>query len=204
MDTDRNLLFGVLAMQADVLDADHFIKACTLWTTRKEVSLPDLLIELGWITPADRADVDRLLERKLQKHRSFGDQPEPDGSTAMVTVDAYVRPHERYSLARLHASGGIGRIWLARDNEFGRDVALKELRPERASQPTQKARFLQEARITGQLEHPGIVPVYELAQRSDDQQPFYTMRFVKGRTLTDAARAYHRNRIGGDAAPLEL
>ena len=68
MDTDRNLLFGVLALQADVLDADQFIKACTLWTTRKEVSLPNLLIELGWITPADRADVDRLLERKLRKH----------------------------------------------------------------------------------------------------------------------------------------
>lgn len=232
MDTDRNLLFGVLALQADVLDADHFIKACTLWTARKEVPLPDLLIELGWITPTDRADVNRLLQRKLQKYhgnpkaglaaiaadvkhslvalrdddilRSLGDLPEPDGSTTMVTVEGWVKPHERYSRTRLHASGGIGRIWLARDREFGRDVALKELLPERAAQSTHKARFLQEARITGQLEHPGIVPVYELAQRADDQQPFYTMRFVKGRTLTDAARACYRNRIGGDESTLEF
>ena len=63
MDTDRNLLFGVLALQADVLDADQFIKACTLWTTRKEASLADLLIELGWITLADKVAVNRLLER---------------------------------------------------------------------------------------------------------------------------------------------
>lgn len=39
MDADRNLLFGVLALQADVIDADQFIKICTLWTTRKQVAL---------------------------------------------------------------------------------------------------------------------------------------------------------------------
>ena len=40
MDADRNLLFGVLALQADLLDSDRFVQACTLWTTRKEVPLP--------------------------------------------------------------------------------------------------------------------------------------------------------------------
>jgi PAS domain S-box-containing protein len=223
MNTDRNLLFGVLALQADLLDADQFIKICTLWTTRKDTALGDLLIELGWITPTDRADVERLLERKLKRHggdpraglaavgddvkrslaalqdgdvqRSLCDLPAPDAATTMVTVDEMPRPHERYSLTRLHASGGIGRIWLARDTAFGRNVALKELRPERAALATHRTRFLQEARITGQLEHPGIVPVYELALRSEDQQPFYTMRFVRGRTLSEAARAWHQTRV---------
>ena len=223
MNTDRNLLFGVLALQADVLDADQFIKICTLWTTRKHTALSDLLIELGWITATDRADVERLLERKLKRHggdpraglaavgddvkrslaalqdgdvqRSLCDLPAPDAATTMVTVDEMPRPHERYSLTRLHASGGIGRIWLARDTAFGRNVALKELRPERAALAAHRTRFLQEARITGQLEHPGIVPVYELALRSDDQQPFYTMRFVRGRTLSEAARAWHQTRV---------
>jgi len=232
MNADRNLLFGVLALQADFLDADQFIKACTLWTTRKHIPLADLLIEFGWITLSDKADIERLVERKLKKHggdpraglatvadhvkrslaalhdddilRSLADLPGPDDATTMAAVEGWVRPHERYSLTRLHASGGIGRIWLARDSEFGRDVALKELLPQRAAQPAHKARFLQEARITGQLEHPGIVPVYELSQRVDDQQPFYTMRFVRGRTLTDAARAYHRSRIEGAVAPLEF
>jgi len=232
VDTDRNLLFGVLALQADLLDADHFIKACTLWTTRKETSLPSLLIELGWITPTDKADVERLLERKLKKHggdpkagladvanhikrslaalqdediqRSLVGLPEPDNLTTIETVDLVPSSQERYSLIRLHASGGIGRIWVAHDGELGRDVALKELRPERAGQATHTARFLQEARITGQLEHPGIVPVYELAFRPDDRQPFYTMRFVKGRTLSEAARAYYRNRVRGQAVALDL
>src|SRR5262249_32656076 len=132
---------------------------------------------------------------------SLADLPPTDPLAA--TVDFVPGPPERYLLTRLHATGGIGRIWLARDRELGRDAALKELRPERAGNATVAARFLQEARITGQLEHPGIVPVYELARRPD-AQPFYTMRFVNGRTLTEAARAYHDKRRAGQAESLEL
>jgi serine/threonine-protein kinase len=95
-------------------------------------------------------------------------------------------------------------VWLARDASVGRDVALKELRPERVGNPTVWARFLKEAQVTGQLEHPGIVPVYEVGCRTEDKQPFYTMRFVRGRTLAEATAAYHRRRATGEAGPLEL
>jgi len=227
MDTDRNLLFAVLALQADVLDADRFVKVCTLWTSRKEVPVADLLIELGWITAVDRADVERLVHRKVKKHggdpkaglaavandlkrslaavedediqRSLAELPAPDASTTIAFDAVLSNRGDRYTLTRLHASGGIGRVWLARDSGLGRDVALKELRPERADHATHRARFLQEAHITGQLEHPGIVPVYELVLQPKNQQPFYTMRFVKGRTLTEAARQYHQSRTTGSA-----
>lgn len=68
MSPDRNLLFGVLALQADLIDAQQFIDICSLWTTRKNVPLAELLIERGWITSDDREHVDYLLERKLHKH----------------------------------------------------------------------------------------------------------------------------------------
>jgi tRNA A-37 threonylcarbamoyl transferase component Bud32 len=232
MDTDRNLLFGVLALQTDLLDAAQFVEACTLWTTRKNLALADLLVEKGWITAVDRADIERLLERKIQKHggdarASLAAVAAPDVKRSLAALDdaeihrslADLRPapghppgtldhvpevKERYSLSRLHASGGIGRIWLARDHNLGRDVALKELRPERTQNPALWSRFLREAEITGQLEHPGIVPVYELARRPGDGQPFYTMRFVKGRTLTEAATAYQQRRAAGQDEPLEL
>src|SRR5262245_30659574 len=68
MDTDRNLLFGIVALQAGLIDAGQFVEGCTLWATRKNVSLAELLLERGWILPADKAHVDYLLERKLQKH----------------------------------------------------------------------------------------------------------------------------------------
>jgi serine/threonine protein kinase len=111
---------------------------------------------------------------------------------------------DRYTLSRLHATGGIGRVWLAHDAGLGRDIALKELRPERADNPAVWARFVKEAQVTGQLEHPGIVPIYELGRRPEDQQPFYTMRFVRGRTLAEATAAYHKRRASGEAGPLEL
>jgi serine/threonine-protein kinase len=233
MDTDRNLLFGVLALQADLIDSQQFVEACLLWTSRKDVPLADLLVERGWIVPDDRAHVDYLLGRKLQKHggdpraglaaipddvkrslAALGDDdiqhslaglPGPgEGTHQAATVDHVPGPHERYARLHLHATGGIGRVWLARDGALGRDVALKELRPERAGQVAVGARFLQEARITGQLEHPGVVPVYELVRGRDDRQPFYTMRFVKGRTLSEAARAYHQKRSAGQVESLDL
>ena len=68
MDTDRNLLFGVLALQADLITNDQFAKACALWGAEKDRPLGEILVETEWLTPADRDDVERLLRRKLQKH----------------------------------------------------------------------------------------------------------------------------------------
>jgi WD40 repeat protein/tRNA A-37 threonylcarbamoyl transferase component Bud32 len=111
----------------------------------------------------------------------------------------------RYVLRGPHAEGGIGRVWLAYDSELDRDVALKVLLPERLGDRALTARFLHEARITGRLQHPGVVPVYELASGAaesddDDQPPFYTMRLVQGRTLTEAIRAYHSRPPGRRSA----
>ena len=86
-----------------------------------------------------------------------------------------------------------GRIWLARDTQLNRPVALKTLRPELFRHGRVRKRFLQEAQITGQLEHPGIVPVYELVPRAGDDDVFYAMRFVRGRTLVAAPHAGHRH-----------
>ncbi len=110
----------------------------------------------------------------------------------------------RYTRTRLHATGGLGRVWLAHDRELGREVALKELRPDRAGHPSVRTRFVNEARITGQLEHPGIVPVYELVWDAGAEHPCYAMRFVRGRTLTEAIRTYHARRTQGSGGPLEL
>src|SRR5262249_21628804 len=85
-----------------------------------------------------------------------------------------------------------------------REVAVKELLADKAGHAKIVARFLREARLTGQLEHPGIVPVYELAARADTGQPFYTMRLIRGRTLSEAIDAYHARRAEGRAEPLDF
>ena len=68
MSADRNLLFGVLALQADFIDAQQFAAACSEWAGRKDTPLADLLVERGWLTDEDRAHVEYLLQRRLKKH----------------------------------------------------------------------------------------------------------------------------------------
>lgn len=94
---------------------------------------------------------------------------------------------DRYALSRFHARGGMGEIWLAEDLEIGRSVALKKMR---SGRDEDRERFLIEAQTTGQLEHPGIVPVHELGVDEHDQ-PFYVMKSVDGRTLKEAIAEYH-------------
>lgn len=101
----------------------------------------------------------------------------------------YVAPGSEPS-ARELGRGGIGRVLVMHDAHLGRDVALKELLPGQrpgsagGSQTIATTRFLREARITGRLEHPNIVPVYELGRRRDGSL-YYTMKVVNGRTLAD-------------------
>jgi PAS domain S-box-containing protein len=111
---------------------------------------------------------------------------------------------DRYSLVSHHARGGMGRVSIHHDRELCRRVALKEMHPELASSDEALRRFLDEARITGRLEHPNVVPVYELVKPARGRTPFYTMRFVSGRTLTDAIRQCHENRREGKAVGVEM
>lgn len=91
------------------------------------------------------------------------------------------RDPDRYEIIAEHGRGGLGRVLRARDKEMGRDVALKEML---RRGHTAEARFFREALITARLEHPGIVPVHE-AGRWPDGTPFYAMKLVAGRPLSD-------------------
>jgi tetratricopeptide (TPR) repeat protein len=104
-------------------------------------------------------------------------------------------PHElgggsRYEVGGIVAHGGMGNILDARQNAMRREVAMKVMRG--GADATSLQRFINEARITGQLEHPNIVPVHELGV-DDNQQVFYTMKFVRGITLAEVIAALAAN-----------
>ena len=92
---------------------------------------------------------------------------------------------DRYAIGDVHAAGGLGRIVRARDRRLHRTVAVKELLQHT---PAAEARFVREALITAQLEHPGIVPVHD-AGRWPSGEPYYSMKLVSGRTLRDLIMA---------------
>ncbi len=94
-----------------------------------------------------------------------------------------VRP-DRYQLFGEIARGGMGAVLKGRDVDLGRDLAVKVLLESHREKPDLVKRFVEEAQIGGQLQHPGIVPVYELGSFAD-HRPYFTMKLVKGRTLAE-------------------
>lgn len=96
----------------------------------------------------------------------------------------------RYEVLDELAKGGMGQVSIALDRELDRQVALKEIQPRYAYDRGVAARFLLEARVTGKLEHPGIVPVYGLNLHADGR-PYYAMRFISGQSLQDAVKSFH-------------
>ena len=88
----------------------------------------------------------------------------------------------RYTEGAVLGVGGMGKVVLARDSRIGRDVAVKVLKDQRELSADEHARFLREAQVQGQLEHPSIVPVYDIDE-GPDGSTFFTMRRVLGRTL---------------------
>ena len=91
--------------------------------------------------------------------------------------------HSRYRLQEEIARGGMGAVLRGRDTDLGRDLAIKVLLNKHKDSPDIVQRFVEEAQIGGQLQHPGIAPVYELGKLSD-QQIFFAMKLVKGKTLS--------------------
>jgi tRNA A-37 threonylcarbamoyl transferase component Bud32 len=241
---DRNLLFGVLALQMDLIGRDALIGAVNVWGRHKDASLASILVAQGAIDPHDRVLLEPIVARHIHLHgddpaRSLaalrsvttarelleavddldirssltwlGSGPAPganrhdpaeeatapgptdgDGETSRARMPAgnVTRAGGRFRILRPHDRGALGVVYVARDQELHREVALKQIKDEHADDAQRRARFLVEAEITGRLEHPGIVPVYGLGQ-DDNGRPFYAMRFVRGDNLKNAIESFH-------------
>jgi eukaryotic-like serine/threonine-protein kinase len=98
---------------------------------------------------------------------------------------------KRYSIGEVIARGGMGEVVHAVDEQIGRPVAIKRM-IDAEPNDVDVERFLREARIQARLDHPAIVPVYELA-RDVDGRPFFAMKRLSGRTLDEVLDA-HANR----------
>ncbi len=251
--SDRNLLFGVLALQMDFINRDALVVALNAWVLDKSRPLGEILIAQGALQAGQRNLLEPLVEAHLAMHgndvekslaavhlpipvirekysvadaevqATLSHLPTPPTSTApgvhlLATLDypipsssasAPTEPiqrqatssttsetsragNPRYQILRPHDKGGIGEVFVALDQELSRQVALKEMQQCHAANPSSRGRFVREAEITGNLEHPGIVPVYGLGQYGDGR-PFYAMRFIKGETLKDAITRHHRS-----------
>jgi eukaryotic-like serine/threonine-protein kinase len=108
----------------------------------------------------------------------------PDLARALPGPEAFrdADAASRYASRTRLGQGGMGEVDLCTDLWIARDVAFKVMQGAKAREAEARARFVREARIQGQLEHPSIVPVYDLGTRADGSV-FFTMKRVKGLTL---------------------
>jgi WD40 repeat protein len=104
----------------------------------------------------------------------------------------------RYSLLEICGRGGFGAVWRGVDSKLGREIAVKCLGDRLARDPEARRRFVEEARLTSRLEHPGIIPVYDLLETSGDEAPRYVMKLVRGETLSAAIERFHQRPPASD------
>jgi formylglycine-generating enzyme required for sulfatase activity/serine/threonine protein kinase len=220
--TERNLLFGILALQNGFVDREALLDAFNRWVLDKTRPLGQFLLDRGDLRADERALLDALVAKHLEK---FGNHPEkslnalsslgsarrvleqvadpglqaslahvsaarvvaddPYATVNVASVDAQSIAGSRFRILRPHAKGGLGQVSIALDQELDRPVALKEIQERHADDPQRRARFVEEAEITGKLEHPGIIPVYGLGHDVSGR-PFYAMRFIHGDNLKEA------------------
>jgi serine/threonine-protein kinase len=120
--------------------------------------------------------------RVLLRDTTPGEEPGPIVTPVSLAAGAW--GSIRYRIDGEIARGGMGTVLKGRDPDLGRDVALKVLRDDYRGDATMVRRFVEEAQIGGQLQHPGIVPIYELGTLAD-RRPFFAMKLVKGHTLAE-------------------
>ena len=148
--------------------------------------------------PATDDDLADLHERRalttrrfIAAHASQGVQPTGD-----VSGDGY-------TLLRHIGEGAMGDVYVARDEALGRKVAYKRLKPHAARDGGTRRRFLSEAQVTAQLEHPHIVPVYGLGNPGEEE-PAFALKLIHGRTLAEVIEASRAEVDAGRPLPEPL
>ena len=205
----RDLAFASVLLESQRLSADQLAAASGGWV-HSGSSLSDFLVDRGVLSSDARDLLESRVDAALQDTASAqtdetanpDKQPAPQtGSSARLSrllglqsdAPTFLDVNCRFCLLRRIGEGGIGSIWLARDERLNRNVAVKRLHTDSEQSAQAVARFRREAEITGRLEHLNIIPVYLSGTDNSTDKDLYVMRFVGKRTLTDAIRDYHDN-----------
>ncbi len=153
---------------------------------------------MGEATDRDAATVRREdtldTPTALRVDETVGANVDPTGDHIHVLTFA-----DRYRAEATLGEGGMGTVTLCADRQIGRDVALKEIRADHRGNDTVVKRFVYEARLQAQLEHPAILPVYEVGP-TPDGDVYFTMKHLRGVTLAKRLDDLRNNSATGAAA----
>lgn len=142
-------------------------------------------------TPKDEAPAEAPLRKDTAAETLILDRRPGSTDAEPPVADDEVERLGPYLELGLLGEGGMGQVFRVADPDLERQVAIKVIRTRQMARPDQVARFLEEARNTARLQHPGIVAVHRLGQLPDGRY-YFTMREVVGRTLESMVRDVHR------------
>lgn len=231
---ELDLAVAVAVVSGNRLSERQLSRATRNWTIHGSQTLSQLLVSQGLITSADKKRITAQAQSRLRRLSENGastafsketvDSSVVNHSERLRQIDSGGRlikllglsqdeTHlqgesrqldSRFTLIRRLGQGGLGTVWLARDENLNRYVAIKEIRSGSSGSANALSRFKREAELTGQLEHPGIVPIYQFGKDPERQSYFYVMRFLGKHTMQDAIAEYHERREAGLNEPLML
>jgi serine/threonine protein kinase len=180
MTAEEKELFLKVAYTLRMIDQKQFDAARKILSEKASEDSGRVLLEEGYITRDQYEEVASMIEEAKRKEGE-GLEVYPDEPPSPEDEGTY---SGNFELKKIIGQGGAGRVFLAFDRSIGREVALKEVLPAKLdkSRDYHLKRFIREAKISGRLQHPGVVPVYELTKKPDGTY-FYVMKYVEGRTL---------------------
>ncbi|MFO0888265.1 MAG: serine/threonine-protein kinase [Isosphaeraceae bacterium] len=190
---DKERPIGRFLLERGALNADRYALLESLVAEHLKLHGGDperSLADLSSVGSGVR-DLGRLTDDDLQASVATVGKGREEETRTYPSEESPRRAGQRFRILKLHAEGGLGRVYEAEDLELGRKVAIKEIQPEQADRRDLRSRFVLEAEISGGLQHPGIVPVYSLGYY-DDGKPFYAMRFVEGASLREKVADHHK------------
>jgi serine/threonine-protein kinase len=216
---DECFLFCTLAITLDILSAAQVEEIVEAWSNDSGLTIAKFAVTRGFITeqqceilnaavgqlvPNDEEgpqssivedmaadeDVQALLQEFKGKDINMADFFGLANSGESVVSNFGLQQTDRFDVLHSHAKGGLGEIFLAKDKELNREVAIKKIQNWHSDNSESCERFILEAEITGRLEHPGIVPVYGMGM-DDEKRPFYAMRLIQGNSLKEELQEFH-------------
>lgn len=152
----------------------------------------------------ERETLQRLIDEEMLIRTDHGSQPTLEEyrswlrSSHSTLSDTPPSPSfcitNRYVTKQTHGEGGMGTVFRAVDERLQREVAVKQLRKRFQFHPESRQRFFSEAQLAARLDHPGVVPVYDLGI-DDEGAPCYAMKLVRGRTLRRRIEEIHESTV---------
>ncbi|MCE9582551.1 MAG: protein kinase, partial [Planctomycetes bacterium] len=177
---------GILAVRLRLISPGRWQAAQESWRAGPPSELGAFLVARGDLSEQSAAAL-RVLAAEIPDEESSGPNTVVSPSSGRSSVPERLPSIAgKFTLGEELGRGGIGRVMEARDADFGRPVALKLLLE--SADATAMERFRREARLTGFLEHPNIVPVHEMGVLPGTKQWYYAMKRIMGRDLSRVIR----------------